>query len=330
MQGMSTRRRYEPVDARITPRFAGVRTFARLPHVREDLTDVDVAVLGFPFDTATSFRTGTRFGPEAIRSASALLRPYNAHQRIDVFEQLNCVDGGDVGVLPGDTVGTLERAQREFAQVIGAGVIPLTLGGDHSITLSELRALAAVHGPLGIVQLDAHTDTWDSYFGQRYYHGTTFRRAAEEGVIDASSSVQAGIRGPLYSAADLDEARELGFAVVPADELRELTPARYGELVRERVGDRPAFISFDVDFCDPAFAPGTGTPEVGGFSSAEAQALVRSLRGLRLVGADVVEVSPAYDSPGQPTALLASNIAWEILALIAASAAESDACSPGA
>jgi agmatinase len=318
---MSTRRRYEPVDASISPRFAGVRTFARLPHVREDLTDVDVAVLGFPFDTATSYRTGTRFGPEAIRSASALLRPYNAYQQINVFEQLNCVDGGDVGVLPGDTVGTLERAQRELADVIGADVTPVVLGGDHSITLSELRALAAVHGPLAIVQLDAHTDTWDSYFGQRYYHGTTFRRAAEEGVIDASSSVQAGIRGPLYSAADLDEARELGFAVVPADELRGLTPARYGELVRERVGDRSAFISFDVDFCDPAFAPGTGTPEVGGFSSAEAQALVRSLRGLRLVGADVVETSPAYDSPGQPTSLLAANIAWEILALIAAARA---------
>jgi agmatinase len=308
---------YQPIDARITPRFAGIRTFARLPHVRDDLTGVDVAIVGFPFDTATSYRSGARFGPEGIRSASALLRPFNAHHGVDVFERLGCVDFGDVNVAPGDTVATYERVQPELTTVIEAGAFPLVLGGDHSITLAELRELARVHGPLALVHLDAHSDTWDSYFGQPYFHGTTFRRALEEGLIDSRCSVQAGLRGPLYSSADLEEPREMGFTALTTDELRALGPAAYGELVRERTGDRPVFLSFDVDFCDPAYAPGTGTPEVGGFTSGEAQAFVRSLAGVRLVGADVVETAPAYDGPGQPTALLAANIAWEMLALVA-------------
>jgi agmatinase len=309
---------YRPIDARVLPRFAGIRTFARLPHVEAAvLSDVDVAVLGFPFDTATSFRSGARFGPEAIRSASVLLRPYHAVHGVDIFERLGCVDGGDVPVAPGDTVETYVRAQAELARVADTGVFPLVLGGDHSITLAELRVLAARHGPLALIHLDAHGDTWDQYFGQPYFHGTTFRRALEEGLIDAAASVQAGLRGPLYGDGDLAEAREMGFTVLTSDELRSLGPLGYGELVRERVGSRGAFLSFDVDFCDPAYAPGTGTPEVGGFSSAEAQAFLRALAGVELVGADVVEVSPPYDGAGQPTALLGANVAWEILALVA-------------
>jgi agmatinase len=189
------------------------------------------------------------------------------------------------------------------------------MGGDHSITLAELRALGPRHGPLALVQLDAHADTWEEYFGQRYFHGTTFKRAVEEGLLDPAASVQAGMRGSVYAAGDLDGARELGFAVVPSEELRALGPERYGELVRERVGDRPVFLSFDVDFLDPAFAPGTGTPEIAGFSTAEAVAFLRALRGIRLAGCDVVEVSPPYDGPGQQTALAAANVLWELLAL---------------
>jgi agmatinase len=311
--------RYLQADARIQPRFAGVRTFARLTHVTSpsSLEGVDVAVLGFPFDTATSYRSGARFGPEAVRSASALLRPYHAAHAVDVFGTLNCVDAGDVPVAPGDTVETFARAQVELARVVESNVFPLVIGGDHSITLAELRVLAERHGPLALVHLDAHGDTWDEYFGQSYFHGTTFRRALEEGLIDPTASVQAGLRGPLYAETDLSEARDMGFTVVSADDLRGLGATAYGDLVRARVGDRPAFLTFDVDFCDPAAAPGTGTPEIGGFSSAEAQAYVRALAGISLVGADVVEVSPSYDGPGQLTALLAANIAWEILALVA-------------
>lgn len=308
---------YRPVDARILPRFAGVRTFARLPYVRDELDGVDVAVVGFPFDTATSYRSGARFGPEAIRSVSTLLRAYNAHHAVDVFERLACVDAGDVAVSPGDTVQTYARASDDLAMVAEAGAFPLVLGGDHSITLAELRVLAARRGPMALVHLDAHSDTWDSYFGQSYFHGTTFRRAVEEGLVDANASVQAGLRGPLYSSQDLSEPGRLGFTALTSDELRALGPQGYGELVAERTAGRPVFLSFDVDFCDPAYAPGTGTPEIGGFTSAEAQAFVRALAGVRLVGADVVETAPAYDGPGQPTALLAANIAWEILALVA-------------
>jgi agmatinase len=194
-------------------------------------------------------------------------------------------------------------------------VFPVVLGGDHSITLAELRALHRRHGPMALVHLDAHGDTWYEYFGQRYYHGTTFRRAAEEGLIDPAASIQAGMRGSLYGPEDITAARELGFTVLSTRELRDLGAAGYGDLVRGRVGGRPAFLSFDVDFCDPAFAPGTGTPEIGGPSSSEALEFVRALHGIGLVGSDVVEVAPPYDSPGQPTALLGATIAWEAISL---------------
>jgi agmatinase len=286
----------------------------RAPHVT-DLAGVDAAVYGIPFDTATSYRTGPRFGPEAIRSASALIRAYHPVLEVNVVETLSIVDYGDLPVSPGDTERTYGQVEEGLAPIVEAGVFPAAMGGDHSITLAELRVLARKHGPLALVQLDAHADTWEEYFGQRYFHGTTFKRAVEEGLLDPHASVQAGMRGSVYAAGDLEGARELGFTVVPSEELRALGPERYGELVRERVGERQVFLSFDVDFLDPAFAPGTGTPEIAGFSTAEAVAFLRALRGIRLAGCDVVEVSPSYDGPGQQTALAAANVLWELLAL---------------
>jgi agmatinase len=290
----------------------------RLPHVT-DVGDIGAAVVGIPFDTATSFRSGARFGPEAIRSASVLLRPYHPALGVEVLEAVSVVDFGDLPVAPGDTEGTYRRIEAGLAPLVEAGVFPLVLGGDHSITLAELRALAGHYGPMALVQLDSHTDTWDEYFDQRYFHGTTFKRAVEEGLIEPGASVQAGMRGPVFAAGDLDDARELGFVVLPSEELRALGPEGYGRAVRDRVGDRPTFLSFDIDFLDPAFAPGTGTPEVAGFSTAEALALLRALRGIRLVGCDVVEVAPPYDGTGQPTALAAANVAYDLLALHAVS-----------
>jgi agmatinase len=306
--------RYRPLDAQVNPRFSGIRTFMRAPHVT-DLAGVDAIAYGIPFDTATSYRTGARFGPEAIRSASALIRPYNPALDVNVIESLQLVDYGDLPVSPGDTERTYAQVEEALAAVVDAGVFPAAMGGDHAVTLAELRALARRYGPLALVQLDSHGDTWDEYFGQKYFHGTTFKRAVEEGLLDASASVQAGMRGSLYGSDDLQVSRDLGFTVLSTDELRDLGPQQYGDLVRSTVGDRPVFMSFDIDFLDPAFAPGTGTPEVGGFSTAEALAFLRSLRGIRLEGCDVVEVSPSYDGPGMVTALAAANVLYELLSL---------------
>ena len=311
---------HRPLDARVLPRFAGVRTFMRLPYVT-DLAGVDAAVYGIPFDTATSFRSGQRFGPEAIRSASALLRPYNPALAVDVVGCLSIVDYGDLPVSPGDTGRTYAQIEEALAPVVAAGALPLALGGDHSITLAELRVLASRHGPLALVQLDAHGDTWEEYFGQKFFHGTTFKRAVEEGLLDAASSVQAGMRGSIYGAEDLQVARDLGFTVLTTDDLRDLGPDAYGELVLRTTTGRQVFVSFDIDVLDPAFAPGTGTPEVGGLSTAEALAYLRALRGITLAGCDVVEVAPPYDGAGMPTALAAANIAYELLSLHAAGTA---------
>ncbi len=309
---------YGPPDASQAPRYTGVRTFARCPYVTE-LDDVDVAVVGVPFDTATSRRPGARFGPEAIRSASIGLRPYHPPLDVDVFASLSVVDRGDLEVTPGHAERTAGQIAAALEPAVRRGIVPLVLGGDHSIVLGELRAHAAVHGPLALVLLDAHADTWDQYYGERYFHGTPFRRAVEEGLLRPERSVLAGMRGPLYSASDLSDARALGFEVLEDAELRALTTADYARRVRERVGDAAAFFSFDVDVIDPAFAPGTGTPEVAGLTPREALALIRSLAGMRFTGYDVVEVSPPYDSRGESTALVASAVAYEFMALTAVS-----------
>ena len=306
---------HRPADSSQTPRFTGPRTFMRLPHIT-DLTDVDVAVVGIPTDDAVSFRSGARFGPEAIRSASVLLRPFNPRLEVDVVEALSMVDYGDAPTIPGYHVETLGKIDEHLRPVHEAGVVPLCLGGDHSMVLAELRAAAAVHGPLALVHLDAHADVWDQYYGVKYFHGTVFKRAVEEGLIDPSKSVQAGLRGTLYGQADVLAPGELGFDAIPMEELETLTPERYGERVRARVGDTPAFLSFDVDFVDPAYAPGTGTPEVGGPTSGEAMAYLRALTGIEFRGFDCVELSPPYD-PSGITAWLAASACHEMLSLLA-------------
>ncbi len=314
---------YVPPDASVSPRYAGIRTFARLPHVDigglTGSAGIDAAVVGAPFDTATSFRPGARFGPEAIRSASALLRPYDPGLDVNVFETLNVVDAGDLQVTPGNALRTTGQIDAALRPLLEARIVPLVLGGDHSLVLGELRAQAAVNGPPAVVLLDAHADVWDHYYGERYFHGTPFRRAVEEGVIDSSRSLLAGMRGPLYSRADLDAPSELGFAVIADSELRMLSPQEYAARVKARVGDGPVHLSFDLDVLDPAFAPGTGTPEVAGLHPAEALCYLRSLAGIGFSGFDVVEVSPPYDGPGQITALHAAAIAYQMLALLASS-----------
>jgi agmatinase len=308
--------RYQPADSMESPRFTGIRTFARLPHVRTT-EDVDVAIVGLPFDTGATFKVGARFGPEAIRSASVLLRPYNPELDVQVFDTLSMVDYGDAPIIPGfieDSYAAITATLRPLAE---AGVITLGLGGDHSIALAELRALAAVHGPLALVQFDSHGDVWDSYYGKfKYTHGTPFRRAVEEGLLLPESSVQLGMRGPLYGPEDLQVARDMGFTVLSTTELLARTPEMIGELVRDRVGSAKAFLSFDVDFFDPAFAPGTGTPEVGGPTTFQGLQYLRACTGVQWVGGDVVEVLPALDH-GQVTAHAAAQAAYEFLSLVA-------------
>lgn len=306
--------RYGPPDALRSPRYAGVKTFARCPLV-DDPEGVDVAVLGIPFDTATTNRPGARFGPEAVRSASIALRPYNTAQRVQVFGELSVADLGDVDVTPGNAERTVAQIAEHLEPIVRSGARPLCIGGDHLVVLGELRAQAAVHGPVGVVLLDAHADVWDEYCGERYYHGSPFRRALEEGIVDPSRSLLAGMRGPVYGPDDENMPRELGFDVLSGDELVALSYEEYGERVRARVGDGPIFLSFDIDVLDPAYAPGTGTPEAGGLTTREALGYVRALRGLRFGGYDVVEVSPPYDGAGKQTAVAAANVAYELLTL---------------
>lgn len=304
---------HRPPDPSLMPRFSGPRTFMRLPYL-ETTQDVDVAVIGIPTDDAVSFKSGARFGPEAIRSASALLRPYNPLLRVDVPEVLSMVDYGDAPTVPGYHEETLRRIETFLDPIHEAGVTPLCLGGDHSMVLAELRSAAKVHGPLALVHLDAHADVWEQYYGVRYFHGTVFKRAVEEGLVDASASVQAGMRGTLYGAADEDAPGALGYDAINWVELAEMTPQQYADRVRARVGARPAFLSFDIDFVDPAFAPGTGTPEVGGPTSAQALAYLRALTGIDFRAFDCVEVSPPYD-PSGITAWLAASACHEMLSL---------------
>lgn len=307
--------RYRPADSLRSPRFTGVPTFARLPQVRT-VDEVDVAFVGVPFDTSVSYRPGGRFGPNAIRSASVMIRPYNPNQDVSPFEVLSCVDYGDVAVVPGNTPRSYEAIEAEVRPLVEAGVVPILLGGDHSCTLPHLRATRSL-APVAVVMFDSHTDAWDSYFGERYTHGTWMRRAIEEGLVDVEHSIEVGLRGSLYAPEDWTVlAKELGLAYLPTAEVARRGAAWVAEAIRDRVGDRRAFLSFDIDVVDPAFAPGTGTPEAGGLTSREALEIVRGLRGIDFVGFDVVEVIPAYD-PAEVTANLAANLAFEMLSLVA-------------
>jgi agmatinase len=307
---------HQPPDALAAPRFTGPRTFARLPHVT-DLSDADCAVFGMPWDGGTSFRSGARFGPEAVRSASGMIRTYNPVLKVQVFGALSVIDYGDAPTAPGYIEETLTRIQAYVEPIARAGVVPLGMGGDHSVALAELRALATVHGPLGLVHIDSHTDLWDTYNGLPYAHGTMFRRAIEEGVLDPARVIQAGMHGPLYGEADEQIPATLGVEMIPWVELAGLSPAAFAERVRARLRGAPAFLSFDVDFVDAAFCPGTGTPEVGGPTSFQALSYLRALTGIDFAGFDVVEVAPAYDGPGQVTALFAANALFEMLSLVA-------------
>ena len=308
--------RYQPADSLQSPRFTGIRTFARLPYV-QTTNDVDLAVVGLPFDTGATFKVGARFGPESVRSASVMLRSYNVELDVKPFAVLSCIDYGDAPVVPGFIEDSYQAITTTLQPLAAAGIVTLGLGGDHSIALAELRALAAVHGPLALVQFDSHGDLWDSYYGgHKYTHGTPFRRALEEGLLQPQRSVQLGMRGSVYDAEDLQMARDFGFTVLTTTELLARTPAEIGALVRERVGDALAFLSFDVDFFDPAYAPGTGTPEVGGPTSFQGLGYLRACTGIKWVGGDVVEVLPALDH-AQITAHLAAQVGYEFMSLVA-------------
>ena len=302
-------------DATQNPRFTGVRTFMRLP-AGDGEAAPDVAIVGIPFDTAASFRPGQRFGPSAVRDISVLLRPSNQFHGMNAFDKVSVVDTGDIPAIPGDIQRTYDLIAARYAELTSNNTVPIGIGGDHSVTLGELRGVAKTLGPVALVQLDAHCDTWDNYWGVRYTHGTPFRRAVEEGVIDVSHSIQVGMRGTEYAPGDLDESRRLGFEVITTPEMLQREPADIAAAIRKRVGEVPAFLTFDVDFFDPAYAPGTGTPEVGGPTSAFGLAIVQGLSGMHFAGLDTVEVLPAVDS-GQITALLAATLVFEFVALVA-------------
>jgi agmatinase len=307
---------YEPWDALEAPRFTGPRTYARLPYVKT-FADVEAVVFGMPWDGGTSFRSGARFGPEAVRSASAMIRTYNAVQKVQVFGALSTIDYGDAPTVPGYIEDTLASIQAFVAPIAEAPVVSIGIGGDHSVTLAELRALAAVHGPLGLVHLDSHTDLWDIYNGRPYSHGTMFRRALEEGIVDPARTIQGGMRGPLYDESDEEIPAQLGVLTIPWIDLVELGPQEFADQAARRVGKGPTFLSLDVDFVDAAYCPGTGTPEVGGPTSFQALQFLRALADIPFVGFDVVEVAPQYDGPGQVTALFAANAIFEMLSMVA-------------
>jgi agmatinase len=302
------------VDATVVPRFAGLRTFARLPTL-DQVGQADVAVLGAPFDGATTFRAGARYGPAGIREASLLLRPYNDALELSPFAERQVVDAGDAGPSPVDIIKAHKTIEDDAASLHERGARVLGLGGDHSVSLPLLRAAAATHGRLSLLQFDAHTDTWDSYFGSKLTHGTMFRRAIEEELIDGHSSVQIGLRGSLYSPGDYADNRELGFATLLARDFDRAGVDGAVSLALSRLRS-PVYITVDVDCLDPAFAPGTGTPEAGGLTSRELLAILRGLAsGVNVAAADVVEVSPPYDPTGA-TAVAAANAAFELIGLL--------------
>ncbi|MEU0881781.1 agmatinase [Lentzea sp. NPDC005914] len=304
-----------PVDSSQVPRYAGPATFARLPRL-DQVAHADVAVVGVPFDTGVSYRPGARFAPSAVREASRLLRPYNPGLDVSPFERIQVADGGDIAVNPfhiGEAIETIEGAASEL-QAEGTKLV--TIGGDHTIALPLLRAVSRIHGPVALLHFDAHLDTWDTYFGEPYTHGTPFRRAVEDGILDTEAISHVGTRGPLYGKKDLEDDRRLGFGIVTSSDVMRRGVDETVDALRQRIGSRPLYVSIDIDVLDPAHAPGTGTPEAGGMTSRELLEIVRGLRGLNLVGADVVEVAPAYDH-ADITSVAASHVAYDLVSLLA-------------
>jgi agmatinase len=307
-----------PVDATKIPRYAGPSTYARLPRL-DEVGTADVAVLGVPFDSGVSYRPGARFGPQHVRQSSRLLRPYNPAQDVLPFGVQQVADAGDLGVNPFDIDEAITAIEDGAEQTLDAAQRLLTIGGDHTIALPLLRTMARRHGPVAVLHFDAHLDTWDTYFGAPYTHGTPFRRAAEEGLIDAGRSLHVGIRGPLYADTDLEESTRLGYATVASTDYDRLGLDGVIEAMRGRLGEGPVYVSVDIDVLDPGTAPGTGTPEAGGLTSRELLATLRGLVGLDVVSADIVEVAPAYDH-AEITGIAAAHVGFELLSVMAGSA----------
>jgi agmatinase len=302
-----------PVDATAVPRFAGPATFARLPTL-DEAGAAEIVIVGVPFDSGVTYRPGARFGPAHIRQSSRLLRPWNPALQVAPFGVRQVADAGDIACIPFDIGTAVAQIEAAARQLTGDGQRLVTLGGDHTIALPLLRAVHAAHGPVAVLHFDAHLDTWDTYYGEPYTHGTPFRRAAEEGLIDQRHSLHVGIRGPLFAAGDLADTERLGFATIHCAEIETDGLAAAVARMTDRLGDAPVYLSIDIDVLDPAFAPGTGTPEAGGLTSRELLTMLRTLN--RLVGADIVEVAPAYDH-AEITGIAAAHVAFEIISVMA-------------
>ncbi len=306
-----------PANGFEQPRFANSSTFARLPRIDEVNDEASIVIMGVPFDSGVSYRPGARFGPSAIRQGSKLLRPYHPPFDVEPFNVVQVADAGDVTVNPFNIIETLENVERAADDHLSKGRRIITLGGDHTVALPLLRAAARHFGSIALVHFDSHLDTWDTYFGAPYTHGTPFRRAFEENLLAPNSCIHVGTHGPLYARTDLEEDQGFGFALIGAERFTDIGPIAIGTEIRRRVGDRPVYVSVDIDVLDPAYAPGTGTPEAGGISSRELLLAIRAMRGANLIGGDVVEVAPAYDH-AEITAIAAAHIAFEMLALLVA------------
>jgi agmatinase len=304
-----------PTDSSRVPRFAGAPTFARLPRL-DQVERCDVAVVGVPFDAGVTYRPGARFGPGAIREASRLLRPYNPELDLSPFDVQQVADAGDLAVNPFDTDEALDTIMTEVSRLLAEGTRVLALGGDHTIALPMLRAIHAHHGAVALLHFDAHLDTWDTYFGAAYTHGTPFRRAFEEELLDLDAVCHVGTRGPLYARQDLADDAKMGFAIVTARDVGRRGVEPIVEELRGRIDERPLYVSVDIDVLDPAHAPGTGTPEAGGLTSRELLEILGGLAGLPIVSADLVEVSPPYDH-AELTAIAASHVAYALVSLMA-------------
>lgn len=308
--------KYKTVNSLKSPRFSGIKTFMRLQHV-VTTDDIDFAIVGIPFDTGVTYRTGTRFGPASIREISCFVcKPYNPILEVGIFDYCSGVDYGDVGSVPGYMEESFDVITEQMAPLFTKGIVPIAMGGDHSVTLPELRACHKTHGPVALIHFDAHYDTIPEYFGKPYTHGTPFYHAAKEGLVDTSKSIQVGIREGLYGPEDLENSKGLGYDVLHAVDMHKMTTEEIIKRIKDRVGDSKAFLTFDIDFIDPAYAPGTGTPILGGITTTQALDIIRGLKELNIVGYDLVEVAPQYD-PSNITSIAASGVMYEFISHLA-------------
>lgn len=315
--------KYVPINSLHSPRFCGVKSFMRLPNIRTT-DDVDFVIVGLPFDTGATYRAGARFAPGAIRENSVFFKNYNEELDIHIFDYLSGVDYGDVDITPGFIEESYKKIEEDLTEIFAKNVVPICMGGCHSVTLPELRALCKTQGPVALIHFDSHSDTFDTYLDQKYCHATPFRRAVEEGLLLTENSIQVGLRSPLYSKSEYEESTGLGLEYITGSQLHRMGIQECVKRIRDRVKDAPVFLTFDIDFLDPAYAPGTGTPEVGGFTSWEAMEIVRGLRGLNFKGFDLVEVLPAYDQ-ANITALAGAAMMWEFISLLACKKADEQA-----